>query len=88
MPPSDAWIRGAIGSRTPRALQGSDRSLFSVPPLAVRRRFPAKVGALMALCDGQLARLAATTATCRRLVDALLTETLAPVDAREMEAAE
>ncbi len=59
-----------------------------VPPLSEQHRIVAKVDALMALCDRLEASLTATAATRRRLLDALLAEALAPVDAREMEAAE
>jgi type I restriction enzyme S subunit len=59
-----------------------------LPPLAEQHRIVAKVDALMALCDRLEASLATTAATHRRLLDALLAEALAPVDAREMEAAE
>jgi type I restriction enzyme S subunit len=61
---------------------------FPVPPLAEQHRIVAKVDALMALCDRLEASLAATAATRRRLLDALLAEALAPVDKAEMEAAE
>jgi type I restriction enzyme S subunit len=46
-----------------------------------------KVDELMALCDRLEASLTASDATCGRLLDALLAEALAPVDAAEMEAA-
>ena len=59
-----------------------------IPPLAEQHRIVAKVDALMALCDRLEASLTATAATRRRLLDALLAEALAPVDARELEAAE
>jgi type I restriction enzyme, S subunit len=42
----------------------------------------------MALCDRLEASLTHASATRRRLLDALLAEALAPVDTREMEAAE
>jgi type I restriction enzyme S subunit len=59
-----------------------------LPPLAEQYRIVGKVDALMALCDRLEASLAATAATRRRLLDALLAEALAPVDDRELEAAE
>jgi len=62
--------------------------LVPVPPLAEQHRIVKKVDALMAICDRLEARLAATAATRRRLLDALLAEALAPADAQEMEAAE
>ena len=64
------------------------RLLIPLPPLAEQHRIVAKVDALMALCDRLEASLTATAATRRRLLDALLAEALAPVDARELEAAE
>ena len=42
----------------------------------------------MALCDRLEASLAATAATRRRLLDALLAEALAPAEDRELAAAE
>lgn len=59
-----------------------------LPPLAEQHRIVAKVDALMSLCDRLEASLDQTAATRRRLLDALLAEALAPVDARELEAAE
>ena len=56
--------------------------------LAEQDRIVAKVDALMALCDQLEASLAATAATRRRLTDALLAEALAPIDDRELKAAE
>ncbi len=66
----------------------SRRLPIPLPPLAEQHRIVAKVDALMALCDRLEASLTATAATRRRLLDALLAEALAPVDVREMEAAE
>ncbi|MER9568876.1 restriction endonuclease subunit S [Mesorhizobium opportunistum] len=59
-----------------------------LPPLAEQHRIVAKIGALMALCDRLEASLTVTAATRRRLLDALLAEALAPVEDRELEAAE
>jgi type I restriction enzyme S subunit len=56
-----------------------------LPPLAEQHRIVAKVDALMALCDRLEASLAATAATRRRLLEALLAEALAPVGDRELE---
>jgi type I restriction enzyme S subunit len=61
---------------------------FPLPPLAEQHRIVAKVNELMALCDRLEASLTYASATRRRLLDALLAEALAPVDTREMEAAE
>lgn len=59
-----------------------------LPPLAEQHRIVAKVDTLTTLCDRLEASLAATALTRRRLLDALLAEALAPVDAGELEAAE
>lgn len=59
-----------------------------LPPLAEQHRIVAKVDALMALCDRLEASLTATGATRRRLLDALIAEALAPVEDRELAAAE
>ncbi|MER8499471.1 restriction endonuclease subunit S [Mesorhizobium sp. M0208] len=59
-----------------------------IPPLAEQHRIVAKVDALMALCDRLEASLNTTAATRRRLLDALLAEALAPVENRELQAAE
>jgi type I restriction enzyme S subunit len=65
------------------------RSLsIPLPPLAEQHRIVAKVDALMSLCGRLEVSLTATAATCRRLLDALLAEALAPADTRELEAAE
>lgn len=61
---------------------------FPLPPLAEQRRIVAKVDELMALCDRLEASLATAADTSRRLLDALLTEALAPDEERELEAAE
>ena len=64
------------------------RLIIPLPPLPEQRRIVAKVDKLMALCDRLEAGLAATAATRRRLLDALLAEALAPAEDRELEAAE
>lgn len=61
---------------------------FPLPPLAEQLRIVAKVNALTTLYDKLEASLTAAAATRRRLLDSLLAEALAPVDARELEAAE
>jgi len=61
---------------------------FPLPPLAEQHRIVAKVNALMALCDRLEASLATIDDTRRRLLDALLAEALAPVEDRELKAAE
>ncbi|MCS0496323.1 restriction endonuclease subunit S [Ancylobacter sp. MQZ15Z-1] len=82
-------VERAYGAGKPGLNLDNIRSLsIPLPPLAEQHRIVAKVDALMALCDQLEASLTATAATRRRLLDALLAEALAPVDAREMEAAE
>lgn len=63
-------------------------SAFPLPPLPEQRRIVAKVDELMTLCDRLEASLATADDTRRRLLEALLAEALAPVEDREMEAAE
>lgn len=71
-------------------LEGSDYSdlLIPIPPVSEQLRIVAKVDELMALCDRLEASLTAAAAIRRRLLDALLAEALAPVEDRELEAAE
>jgi type I restriction enzyme S subunit len=80
-------IRSAVGLKNVNLTEFGALA-FPLPPLAEQHRIVAKVNALMALCDRLQASLTAASATRRRLLDALLAEALAPVDAREMEAAE
>ncbi len=82
-------VERAYGAGKPGLNLDNIRSLsIPVPPLAEQHRIVAKVDDLMALCDRLEVSLAATAATRRRLLEALLAEALAPADAREMEAAE
>lgn len=67
---------------------GVETLLVPLPPLAEQERIVAKVNALMALCDRLEASLVYGASTRRRLLDALLAETLAPAEDRELEAAE
>ena len=67
--------------------------LIPLPRRAEQHRIDAKVNELMALCNRRKASLAATAATRRRRLDALRAETLlaeaiAPMDVRELDAAE
>jgi type I restriction enzyme S subunit len=59
-----------------------------LPPVAEQHRIVAKVDELMALCDRLEASLTTADETRRRLLDALLAETLTPDEKRELEAAE
>jgi type I restriction enzyme, S subunit len=80
-------IRSAVGLKNVNLTEFGALS-FPLPSLAEQHRIVAKVDALMARCDRLEASLDLTAATRRRLLDALLAEALAPVDVREMEAAE
>jgi type I restriction enzyme S subunit len=83
-----AWSKAGTGT-LPIISKGKWEVLpIPLPPLAEQQRIVAKVDALVALCDRLEASLAATAATRRRLLDALLAEALAPVEDRELEAAE
>lgn len=68
----------------------SDIAQFIVPlpPLAEQHRIVAKVDELMALCDKLEASLTSANGTRPKLLDALLAEALAPVNANLQEAAE
>jgi type I restriction enzyme, S subunit len=83
-----AWSKAGTGT-LPIISKGKWEQLpIPLPPLAEQHRIVAKVDELMALCDRLEASLTSTTLSRRRLLDALLAEALAPVDACEMEAAE
>jgi type I restriction enzyme S subunit len=82
-----AWARAGTGT-LPIISKGKWEVLpVPLPPLAEQHRIVAKVDALMALCDGLEASLAAADTTRRRLLEALLHDALAPA-AANMEAAE
>jgi type I restriction enzyme S subunit len=70
------------------ALRPLRNFIAPVPPLAEQHRIVAKVDELMALCDRLEASLTTGAETRRRLLEALLAEALAPVEERELEAAE
>jgi type I restriction enzyme, S subunit len=59
-----------------------------IPPLTEQHRIVAKVDELMALCDRLEASLTTAYEGGRRLLEALLAEAIAPVDERELVAAE
>ena len=52
--------------------------VVGLPPLAEQHRIVAKVDELMALCDQLEAQLTTTEADSRRLLEAVLHETLSP----------
>ncbi|NBN80301.1 restriction endonuclease subunit S [Microvirga tunisiensis] len=60
---------------------------FPLPPLAEQRRIVAKVDELMALCDQLETSLTSADETRKKLLDALLAEALAPVDADALQEA-
>jgi type I restriction enzyme S subunit len=62
--------------------------LIPIPPLAEQHRIVAKADQLMALCDQLEASLTEGSTTRRRLLDAFLAKTLAPVDESQREAAQ
>ena len=62
--------------------------LIPLPPLAEQHRIVAKVDELMALCDRLEASLTTSDQTRTRLLEATLTEALAPASISEIEAAE
>jgi type I restriction enzyme S subunit len=62
--------------------------MLPIPPLAEQHRIVAKVDDLMALCDRLEASLVTAARTRRRLLDALLAETLEPDESLVLAAAE
>lgn len=70
-------LRFDNGTAQPNLSSGNVKKyMIAVPPLAEQHRIIAKVDDLMALCDRLDSSLAATAATRRRLLDALLNEAL------------
>ncbi len=69
---------------TGRALS---KLVFPLPPLAEQHRIVAKVDELMALCDQLETSLTSADETRKKLLDALLAEALAPVDAEALQEA-
>jgi type I restriction enzyme S subunit len=65
-----------------------ERIPVGLPPLAEQHRIVAKVDELMALCDRLEASLTTSDQTRTRLLEAILTQALAPASISEMEAAE
>ncbi|WP_429924917.1 restriction endonuclease subunit S [Agrobacterium vitis] len=61
--------------------------LIPLPPLAAQHRVVAKVDKLMALCDQLETSLISADETRKKLLDALLAEALAPVDAEALQEA-
>ena len=87
---AQSLMKGMSGATAVKALYLKDirNCPVPVPPLAEQRRIVAKVDELMALCDRLETSLVSTAETRRRLLEALLAETLAPAEDRAMEAAE
>lgn len=82
-----AWAHAGTGT-LPIISKGKWEVLpIPLPPLAEQHRIAAKVDTLMALCDQLQAALATGDDTRRRLLDALLTEALAPIEAHVVAAA-
>jgi type I restriction enzyme S subunit len=85
----DQATRSTTGAAQPTIALGPLRNfIIPVPPLAEQRRIVAKVDELLTLCDRLEASLSAAEDTRRRLLDALLAETLAPAEAAVREAAD
>ncbi|NNH33857.1 hypothetical protein C9413_32195 [Rhizobium sp. SEMIA 4085] len=90
---ADAGGRGeliecAYGAGKPGLNLDNIRSLsVPLPPFAEQQRIVAKVDELMALCDQLEASLTGADETRSKLLDALLAEALAPVDAVALQAA-
>ncbi|HRO00131.1 MAG TPA: restriction endonuclease subunit S [Nitrobacter sp.] len=83
-----AWSKAGTGT-LPIISKGKWEVLpIPLPPLAEQLRIVVKVDALMAICDRLEASLTASSATRRRLLDALLADALVPAEDRELEAAE
>lgn len=91
-PPARAFMSAnASGAQAtmPKINQTTLVSLpIPLPPFAEQNRIVKKVDALMALCDQLETSLTVADTTRRRLLEALLAEALAPVEARDMEAAQ
>lgn len=66
---------------------GVETLLVPLPPRAEQHRIVAKVDELMALCDQLEASLTTVDETRRKLLDALLAEALAPVNAADLQEA-
>jgi type I restriction enzyme, S subunit len=75
---------------TAKGIKAANLKPLPIPiaPLAEQQRIIAKVDELTALCDRLGAGLTTTDYSRRRLLDALLTEALAPNVESELEAAE
>ena len=86
---TDFAAEKTTGGAAPRVNMSVVRAYpIPLPPLAEQHRIVAKVDELMALCDRLEANLTTAADTRRRLLEALLAEALAPVEERELEAAE
>jgi type I restriction enzyme S subunit len=83
-------MQGMSGATAVKALYLKDirNCPVPIPPLAEQHRIVAKVDELMALCDRLEASLTTSDQTRTRLLEATLTEALAPASASEMEAVE
>lgn len=70
-------------------LEGADYAdfLIPIPPLAEQHRIVAKVDELIALCDQLETSLTSADETRKKLLDALLAEALAPMDADALQEA-
>jgi type I restriction enzyme S subunit len=79
----------AAGGLQPFVSLGFLRSYpIALPPLAEQHRIVTKLDELMALCDRLEASLTTSDQTRTRLLEATLTEALAPASLSDMEAVE
>ncbi|WP_426129708.1 restriction endonuclease subunit S [Pararhizobium sp. PWRC1-1] len=78
----------SFGTAIPNlSAQQINETIIPLPPLAEQHRIVAKAGELMALCDQLEASLTSADETRKKLLDALLAEALAPVDAEVLQEA-
>lgn len=91
---ADAFVRQSVTEDNRVAMPKINKEalakiLIALPPLAEQHRIVAKVDELMALCDQLESSLTSADGTRKKLLDALLAEALAPVEADALrEAAE
>ncbi|MBR0557480.1 restriction endonuclease subunit S [Ciceribacter sp. L1K23] len=79
-------IRSAVGLKNVNLTEFGALT-FRLPPLAEQHRIVAKVDELMALCDQLETSLTSADETRKKLLDALLAEALAPVNAEALQEA-
>ncbi|MFB0690281.1 restriction endonuclease subunit S [Agrobacterium pusense] len=95
----DTWMRSDYGKYELEKLKSNTTNVCAIyqgklaefpcliPPVAEQHRIVAKVDELMALCDQLETSLTSAAETRKKLLDALLAEALAPVDAEALQEA-